>query len=383
MRHRLTFLALSLLVSPCLLAQDPTAAGVAPLAYAPEAQASGAMQASNVLNPNVSAIGWFQAEAGHRNPGPGDKTVDGDSFQMKEVELGLQAIVDPWSRADFFISVGREGVDLEEGYLTWYRLPYDLGVKVGKFKTSFGRFNRMHTPETPFADRPLMQQNYLGSEGLNGPGVSVSWQIPNDFMFMDLTAEAITAPRVAENPSFARSSQKDNVFVGRWSTFADISESWNATIGASAALGHAGEEFNPVTSSTSTLSSHLYGTDLTLRWKNIRRSIYHSFSWTTEALWSHRDATAADVVNSHGFFTTMDYQFAQRWHSGVRYDYSQFPDDGGRHESGQLAYVTYSPSEFNLISLQGRQVQRSDGTLEDLMFFKTTFNIGPHGAHPF
>jgi hypothetical protein len=79
----------------------------------------------------------------------------------------------------------------------------------------------------------------------------------------------------------------------------------------------------------------------------------------------------------------MDYQFARRWHTGVRFDYSEFPTDGDHHEEGRLTYLTYAPSEFSQISLQGRQVQRMDGTLERLAFLKTTFNIGPHGAHPF
>jgi len=378
MRHRLTFLFVSFLASTCLFAQEPAVPGAWP-----QAAASGALQASNVLNPNVSAIGWFQAEAGHRKPGPGDAADDGDSFQMKEVELGFQSIVDSWARADFFVSVSREEVDLEEGTLTWFRLPFDLALKVGKFKANFGRFNRIHTPETPFADRPLVQQNYLGDEGLNGSGVSLSWHVPNPWLFVNLDAEAISAPREDENPTFGRAGQKDIVYVGRLGGFTDLSEAWNVTFGASAALGHAGEEVDEISGSTTTLRSRLYGADLTFRWKNIRRAIYRSFAWSTEALWSRRDATVADVEDSHGFFSTMDYQFAQRWHTGVRYDYSQFPNDGRRHEEGHLVYLTYAPSEFSQLSLQGRQVRRADGELEDLMFLKSTFNVGPHGAHPF
>src|SRR5262249_34187419 len=120
---------------------------------------SGALQASNILNPNISAIGWFQAEAGHRHAGPGDAGQDGSAFKMKETELAFQALVDPWARADFFVSIGSDQVDLEEGYLTWFRLPADVALKIGKFKANFGRFNRIHTPETPFADRPLFEQN--------------------------------------------------------------------------------------------------------------------------------------------------------------------------------------------------------------------------------
>lgn len=368
------------------------AAGLAALVQAEEArstgyeppskQTSGALQASNLLNPNISAIGWFQAEAGRRRPGPGDADQRDESFQMKEAELAFQSVVDPWTRADFFVSVTPEEVDLEEGYLTFFRLPAALGLKIGKFKTNFGRFNRTHTPETSFADRPLVQQNFFGDEGLNGPGASLSWQIPNPWLFLNLDAEVVSAPSAEENPSFTKAHSKDVLTVGRLSGYYDLSESWNVSVGGEGAYGPAGQSFDPLLGSSDTLHTQLYGADVTFRWKNIRRSIYRSFVWTTEVLWSKHD-TDASSVKAHGLFSAMDYQFAQRWHSGVRYDFSQFPTDGSTHEQGGLVYTTYSPSEFSSISLQGRHVQRADGESENLGFLKFTFNIGPHGAHPF
>src|SRR3989338_6691604 len=82
-------------------------------------RAAGGLQASNWLNPNVSVIGWFQGEAGRRH---GHGTEDPPAaFTMKEAELGFQAVVDPYARADFFASFTGEGeAELEEGYLTWF-----------------------------------------------------------------------------------------------------------------------------------------------------------------------------------------------------------------------------------------------------------------------
>ena len=40
------------------------------------------------------------------------------AFEMHESEASFQAVVDPYARADFFISFGEEGVDLEEGFIT-------------------------------------------------------------------------------------------------------------------------------------------------------------------------------------------------------------------------------------------------------------------------
>ena len=56
--------------------------------------------------------------------------------------------------------------------------------------------------------------------------------------------------------------------------------------------------------------------------------------------------------------------------------------DGGPSDQGQLGFLTFTPSEFSLVSAQ---VRRRDtiGSDEMTYFLKTTFNIGPHGQHPF
>ena len=41
---------------------------------------------------------------------------------MHESEVGFQEVIDPYARADFFITFGEQGVDLEEGYLTFTAL---------------------------------------------------------------------------------------------------------------------------------------------------------------------------------------------------------------------------------------------------------------------
>lgn len=365
-------------------AQDPAVAvPVDSPAAGGTVSTAGALQASNILNPNVSAIGWFQAEAGRRHPGAGDADESGNTFQMKEAELALQAVVDSWARADIFLAATEDEVELEEGYLTWYKLPIPLGLKAGKIKANFGRFNRVHTAETYFADRPLVQQNYFGSEGLQGPGASLSWQVPIPWFYLNLDMEALQAPQADESPSFERGEKKDLLGVGRLSSFYDLTDAWNLTLGGNSAIGPGGVDVDALTGSSRTLTNQTYGADLTLRWKNPRRSVYRSFLWTTEALWSRHDMPAAERVLSHGLFSHINYQFARRWHTGVRYDYSQFPTDGSIHEEGQLLYLTFDPSEFSRISLQARHVKRADGTDEQLGFLKVTFNIGPHGAHPF
>src|SRR5882762_6346226 len=117
-------------------------------------EGASALQASNLLNPNISVVGWFQGMTGHpHDPGHSPEPV----MQLKETELGLQSIVDPWARGDFFVSFDPDGVaNLEEGYITWFHLPGNLGLRTGKFRSYFGPFNRTHPHDTAFATRPLL-----------------------------------------------------------------------------------------------------------------------------------------------------------------------------------------------------------------------------------
>src|SRR5260370_14101341 len=69
--------------------------------------------ASKALNPDISVIGDFIAGAG-RNP-----IVRTPSFQMHESEVGIQAIVDPYARADFFISFCAQALHLYEVLFTF------------------------------------------------------------------------------------------------------------------------------------------------------------------------------------------------------------------------------------------------------------------------
>ena len=103
---------------PLLQSQLPARGAVASGAGAQTVVLGGAGgSAAKALNPDISAIGDFISVAGHNPVQPSP------ALQMHESELGLQAIIDPYARGDFFLSFGEEGVTLEEGYITFTALP--------------------------------------------------------------------------------------------------------------------------------------------------------------------------------------------------------------------------------------------------------------------
>jgi hypothetical protein len=357
-------------------AQDQPSEPPAPTEPAPPA--GGVPAGSNLLNPNVSVIGWFQGQAGDVDTAPGTR-----AFDLREAELGFQANVDPYSRADFFISVNRDGIDLEEGYLTLLTLPAGLSAKVGKFRNNFGKFNRTHPPETPFADRPLAAERFLGEEGLASAGLSASWLIPLPF-YLNLDAEATDTPDRESVPSFESYRGKDLLYTSRLSTFLDLGEAANIALGGSVANGANGPDLSAPPGDVPALRATLIGGDATFRWKNPRRAIYRSL--IAQAEWMERRAERGALPDQvrHGAFAWVDYQFARRWHLGARYDWSDRLDDPETTPAtGELGFLTFTPSEFSLVSAQVRHRALENDDSEMAYFLKTTFNIGPHGQHPF
>src|SRR6185312_12116153 len=129
--------------------------------------------AAKALNPDISAIGDFVGGIGNyaNRPTP--------SLEMHESELGFQEVIDPYARADFFLTFGEHGVDLEEGYLTFTALPAALQLKVGMMRAAFGKVNTLHNHVLPWVDRPLVTQNLVGGEdGIDDAGLSLSRILP-------------------------------------------------------------------------------------------------------------------------------------------------------------------------------------------------------------
>lgn len=346
--------------------------GLPALSAAP-ARAQGSTAPSNspsVANPATSVIGWFQGVAGN------DTTVQNEPFMLREAEIGFQAAVDPFTRADFFLSAGPEGLDVEEGYIVWLALPASSQAKVGKFRADLGKFNRTHPPETPFADRPLATVAFLGDEGLSTTGASVSTIIPNPLkLYWDLTANVGTPPDSVTNPLFQSDSRADLLALGRTSMFVPLRESADLNLGVSYANALA----NPALRGEGNRAQVAVG-DLTLHWKNPRRSIYRSLLAQAEMLLEQ--GSGAGAPRRSGWFGYTVYQFARQWKLGARYDWTEAPGRSA-HEHGTLALLIWQPSEFSTLSVQGRRVRDFDGTDHDAGFFKWTFNIGPHGAHPY
>ena len=119
-----------------------------------------------------------------------------------------------------------------------------------------------------------------------------------------------------------------------------------------------------------------------MRWRPLQRAIYHSFLGRGEVIWSQREQPNGRQ-DATGFYVSGDYQFAQRWFAGLRFDRSDRPDDAAVHDTGQSFIVTYWPSEFSQVRGQYRRTKYVEGETANEFLFQFQFAIGAHGAHPF
>lgn len=70
--------------------------------------------ASKALNPDIGMIGNFIGASG-RSRGGSESLAPQPSFALQESEMSLQAIVDPYARADFFLGSGRRASRSRKG----------------------------------------------------------------------------------------------------------------------------------------------------------------------------------------------------------------------------------------------------------------------------
>ena len=320
---------------------------------------------SKVFNPDMSVVGNFLGKAGQPNPFEFGDDVR-QPLRLEESEISLQAFVDPYAKAAFFLAVNQEGIEVEEGYAQFVTLPYGFTAKAGKFKAFFGKDNTWHAHVRPWIDQPLVIHNLFGDEGFADHGVSVSKSIDNPWnAFIEATGE-VTNGNV--EGIFERRSLNDLVYNGHLKFFRDISENSNLEVGTSYARG-----------TLSDVHNQFAGVDLTYRWKPPQRALYNSFIARLEAIANRRGGD-----HLKGFYASADYQLARRWFTGVRLDSAdRFAGGAIPNDRGVSATLTFWPSEFSQVRGQLRRTRYGDARTVNELLLQLQFSIGAHGAHTF
>ena len=341
------------------------------------------------LNPDISLIADFLVDLS-----PDEATLeDGERYQVREVELGVQGAVDPYFRYDAFLGLHGDGIEIEEAYATTLSLPASLQARLGKFLLPFGKVNLTHRAELQMFDYPMVHRAFFGEEGFSSTGLWGSWIGAPLGFFQELSivgAEGMEAQEHGEEEhaqdAHAQSPAQeeeahggslgddlgDRLWLAHLKNSLDLTPASNLELGASWATAIVEEE-------EARARTNVYGIDLTWRWKPPQFAKYRSAILQAEAIW--RDEAGPEETRSGGF-AYAQWQLSRRWHVGARGDWVESLEEEGTLRGGQLL-VKWFPTEFSQLRLAYERQTRDEGDALDRLIFQTTFALGPHRPHAF
>lgn len=367
---------------------------VAPFAVAAAIAMAGGARAG-VVNPNISVIGQPVAVFSDDKSSPDAKRV---RLDVGEAEFQFDAYLNPYATGAFVVSLGEEGVDLEEGYFSLLRgLPAGLAVKGGKYRAGFGKLNPVHPHAYPFAERFRLLAAYLpGDESLNETGFSLSGRIPvpgeiavtatgdvlqgDTFRIERQTSGDPSDP--LEEGGDDETGQSRTAFVGRLSGFLPLGDRSGVELGSSIAQGT-----NNVAARARTM---VYGGDVKAK---LWRSDSSYLVLQGELVGLHRDDAGWDAATSAYTKTTLDalggyafadYQIGLRTDFGASYERYQEPAEGKPLSQAYGLFAGYSLLEETTVFRIGwERFVPEEGEAANTVTFRVLYSMGPHKAHQF
>jgi hypothetical protein len=352
------------------------------------------------LLPDISVVGDL---IGDFSP-EGSTQEDGRRLSVREVELALQAAVDPYFRGDVFLGVSDvEGIAIEQAFLTTTALPWALEAKLGRFLMPVGKQNMTHRHDLHTIEYPFVLQRFLGPEGLKGTGVSVSRIFAPLGFYQELIVSMIDAveeeeeegegdPIVLEAPINRRLSGLG--YHARLRNYWDLSESSNLEVSGSVLTGKRAQPFADAAGGGVTgiaARQSVISADVTYRWRPLQQGLYRSFIVQAEVMRQMNDVPEVPAGQTFagpdrsftGAYAFARYQITRRGYLGSRFDWIEDPDAGGETLTAVSGYLEFFPSEFSKLMAAYERLNPENGSGLNRILLQATFALGPHKPHPF
>src|SRR6185436_8246459 len=180
------------------------------------------------------------------------------NFEFRSGEIGISASVDPFVRGYAILNGTQDEIEVEEAAIVTTSLPYNLGLKGGRFFADFGRLSKFHDHDLPFVNRPIVLDTYVGGES-QADGVEASYLVPIPH-YLTLTAGAYNKLG-GENDRVDNTVPRDYsefTYLGRAFTFFPITDAHSVDLGVTGA-------FTPRVNQDRRNDRTLAGVDLTYR----------------------------------------------------------------------------------------------------------------------
>lgn len=360
-----------------------------------EADASGqASRFSSVFNPAFSFVGDIVGD--YRS---GGEEVGWD-IELRALEFGAQAWVDPEAWAYFTAVSDGESLDVEEAALHYKGLGERHNLRVGKFFLDFGKQMQTHIHELRTLERPLVLREYLGDE-VAGTGVQWDyWFSASDTTAVRMSLGAFSsllsehehdeeeAPE-AEAEVAGRKSLGNLNYSARMTGFTDVGTNGTLQLGTSARLvpdfAYVDEEGG---GEAADLDNTVWGLDLTYGWKD--ETATKSFTAGLEYLVNSGavgaelgaapgDAPIVTDGTRTGWMLFADHGLDPNNSIGLQISMAELGDEAGTEATEIEAYYTRYFSEFHRLrfGLSTLDVDGEDDSFRAAVQY--TFFVGAHG----
>ncbi|HVT39279.1 MAG TPA: hypothetical protein VHE78_09560, partial [Gemmatimonadaceae bacterium] len=178
--------------------------------------------------PDFSAVGDLVGDLSPK----GTTLSDGKRFSVREVELAVQAVVDPFFRGDVFLGFSDvEKVSIEQAFLTTTALPHGLQAQIGRFLMPVGKQNTTHRHDLHTVEFPYIVQRFMSDDGLKGTGVSLSKIFSPFGFYEEIIVTAVDRFRDADAGLKSAEDVNKNLdglgFSARFRNYVDLGEDAN------------------------------------------------------------------------------------------------------------------------------------------------------------
>lgn len=338
-------------------------------------------------------------------------------FNLNYSELNINASVDPYFDLYFVSSFNENNVEIEEAYAVTRSLS-GFQLKIGKFRSSFGRINSQHEHVWDFATPPMIYELFLTDEMLNEKGIQINYLFPsniyilsgiellqgdNEMSFGNSSISINTRLDGTGQDILIKSPTKPNLFVGFVKTSFDVGN-LSVLTGFSFATGQS--RFDKIQDQNFAFSgkTKLYNFELTAKYFI---DSYRYISFQTEYIQRSRKGNSyeydnlGDLVtnqydsNQSGFYSQIVYRFNKQWRIGLQYNKitNNSVKINGLNQSlpvnldANYLMLDFNPTEFSRIRIQyGNKDYLFENTNKKRInefILQFNFAIGSHGAHPF
>ncbi len=330
---------------------------------------------AGVTNPDLSAIG--QVIGTYTN----DTFVEAhDKFALTlgEAEIVLDASLNPYFNGAFVLSIGEEGIEVEEAYASMIRgLPLNLALKAGKYRLNFGKLNQVHPHAYPFLRAPRI----LAPDGAK--------LLPGEESFNDIAVEASALIPVVG--SWATILSAD--FLGGGSFHPEepaIAQGWLAHVSNTFSIDPA--NFDIGASATQGINNAAAKTQTTVIGLDAKAKIAvtPAYSLTFGSEYLYKLAEIADTAgvksrdDRYGVYAYVNNQFFTRYNVGVLYEQYQNPDDRNVIDRSIKPFVGFAVlEESTLLRASYEYFIAGNAQKTSTVEVQLLFSMGPHKAHHF